>query len=56
MYDKLKCIYLRKNAFNPFLHIIRTILGYAIPIAVLIAGITTVYPFLGNGPIFPHFT
>lgn len=56
MYDKIKLIYLRKVYFNPFLYIIKTYLSYVIPISFLIASMTAVYPFIGDGPIFPHFT
>jgi hypothetical protein len=56
MYEKLKLVYLRKVHFNPLFYVVKTYMGYAIPISFLIACMTSLYPFLGDGPIFPHFT
>ena len=55
MYEKLKTIHLRKVQYNPILYFIKTYLQYVIPIAFFIAALSTVYPYIGDGPIFPHF-
>jgi hypothetical protein len=55
MYEKLKMIHLRKVYYNPLLFAIKMFLNYMIPMNIVVAGIVTIFPFMGKGPIFPYF-
>ena len=52
MYEKLGDIYIRNNPFNPFIFVMSLFLSYMIPMGIFVACIVTIYPFIGEGPIF----
>ena len=53
MYERLVSIYVRRDNFNILIFIIRTYLYFLVLMVCITAIMVSLFPFLGDGPLFP---
>jgi|LauGreDrversion4_2_1035121.scaffolds.fasta_scaffold198874_3 hypothetical protein len=54
MNDRLVSMYVKKTQFNMLLFIIKNYLYYMISVSYMTVAVMFVFPFIGDGPIFPQ--
>lgn len=54
MFDKLMSIYVRRESFNVLIFVLKVYLTFLFPMCFITAIMVTIFPFLGEGPIYPY--